>query len=154
MTQAFCGVWPTKLGAHKHIKKSHTLIVIDEKAVISGVELVGKEMPVGRSVFVFLFGRFSGVVKALCIRSGPICRKKPRTEDGWDLFYFITLKYNFFFKYFKVLIYIRHNYLYLKVHTKIWGIIWEIHWKSYPSKIWNGEGTFNTNNSTAIINSV
>ena len=35
-------------------QKSHTLIVIDEKAVVSWAEFVLKEGPVGRSVFVFL----------------------------------------------------------------------------------------------------
>ena len=39
-------------------QKSHTLIVIDEKAVISGLELVLREGPVGRSVFVFFVRTF------------------------------------------------------------------------------------------------
>jgi hypothetical protein len=49
-------------------QKSHTLIVIDEKAVISGVELVLKERPEGRSVFVFT--------------CPPEITKKMRTEEG------------------------------------------------------------------------
>jgi len=41
-------------------QKSHTLIVFDEKAVVSWAEFVLKEGPVGRSVFVFssLFCRY------------------------------------------------------------------------------------------------
>jgi hypothetical protein len=35
-------------------QKSHTLIVIDEDQVVSCDEVVEKEVPVGRSVFVFL----------------------------------------------------------------------------------------------------
>ncbi len=34
-------------------QKSHTLIVIDEDQVVSCDEVVEKEVPVGRSVFVF-----------------------------------------------------------------------------------------------------
>ena len=53
ITSTFRGVWPTKMGLDSLTQKSHTLIVFDEKAVISWVEIVLREGPEGRSVFVF-----------------------------------------------------------------------------------------------------
>ncbi len=41
-------------------QKSHTLIVIDEDQVVSCDEVVGEEVPVGQSVFVF-FRSFVGI---------------------------------------------------------------------------------------------
>jgi hypothetical protein len=66
-------------------QKSHTLIVIDEKAVVSGVELVLKEgeRRARRAIRLFVF--FLGVVRSekslfLCI--GPNSPEKIRTEEG------------------------------------------------------------------------
>ena len=65
-------------------QKSHTLIVIDEKAVISGVELVLKEgeRRARRAIRLYFFLGVVRSEKSLLLSVGRIHQKKMRTEEG------------------------------------------------------------------------
>ena len=65
-------------------QKSHTLIVIDEKAVVSGVELVLKEgeRRARRAIRLCFFWASFVPKKACFYLSARIHQKKMRTEEG------------------------------------------------------------------------
>ena len=65
-------------------QKSHTLIVIDEKAVISGVELVLKEgeRRARRAIRLCFFSGRRSFRKSLFLSVRPNSSEKMRTEEG------------------------------------------------------------------------